>query len=365
MAVQVILQSDSPLRRDIDRQPEVLTALSARGDAFVATGVRQLQPGPGGRVYVTGCGDGFFAALAGQAFAERQGLDWRPISALDMLLAAQRLTPADRVIAISMSGNVDRTVEAARAVQAAGTPLVALVNSAHGGRLGELALARMSLDIDDIAPFLCGTTSYSATLLALMALAAGAAGGRAAPRIDQVLAAQRTALRLSDKVLPGIELPSGVRLLSAGADRGTVAYGAAKLVELTRVPAWSADLEEFAHSQYWSMPATDLVVVVVADPGLASYADEACGALAELGVVTLAVDTQASPVPRATHRITLPACDAALAPLVTALPLQLLAAELARRSGLDPDTRNHLKSDATRFRVSRMLTRRSLLGTGA
>ena len=33
-----------------------------------------------------------------------------------MVLAAERLTPADRVIAISMSGNVDRTVEAAVAV---------------------------------------------------------------------------------------------------------------------------------------------------------------------------------------------------------------------------------------------------------
>jgi hypothetical protein len=38
---------------------------------------------------------------------------------------------------------------------------------------------------------------------------------------------------------------------------------------------------------------------------------------------------------------------------------------LARAPGLDPDTRAHLKGDALRFRVSRMLTRRSLIGTGA
>lgn len=355
----------SPLRRDIARQPDVLSTLSARSDAFVTTGGQRLQPGTGGRVFVTGCGDGFFAALAAQAFAESLGLDWRPISALDMVLAAQRLTPMDRVIAISMSGNVDRTVEAARAVQAAGTPLVALVNSADGGRLGALAVARLSLEISDIAPFLCGTASYTATVYALMALATGASGGRTAPRIDQTAGLQRTALLLCDKVLNGIALPSGVRLLSAGADRGTVAYGAAKLVELTRIPAWSGDLEEFAHSQYWSMPASDLVVMVAAHAALAEYANEACSALTELGVATLAVDTETSPVSRATHRITLPACVAELAPLVTALPLQLLAASLARQSGLDPDTRAHLKTDVTRFRVSRMLTRRSLLGTGA
>ncbi|MCY7307588.1 MAG: hypothetical protein LH632_15875, partial [Rhodoferax sp.] len=100
------------------------------------------------------------------------------------------------------------------------------------------------------------------------------------------------------------------------------------------------------------------------DPALARYADETCEALHGLGVVTVAVDTPVSPVRHATHRITLPPSDAALAPLATAVPLQLLAAGLARLSGLDPDTRAHLKSDATRFRVSRLLTRRSLVGTG-
>jgi glucosamine 6-phosphate synthetase-like amidotransferase/phosphosugar isomerase protein len=355
----------SPLRRDIDRQPDLLAALAARADAFAQTGRRVLQPAAGGRLFVTGCGDGYFAAQSAAAHAERAGLDWRPTHALDMVLAAPRLTAADRVIAISMSGNVDRTVEAAVAVQAAGVPLVALVNSADGGRLGGLAAARLSLDIDDVAPFLCGTASYTATVLALMALATGAAGMRELPQVDTLPAAQRAVLQACDAVLPSVALPSGVRLLSAGVERGTVAYGAAKLVELTRIASWSADLEEFAHSQYWSMPISDLVVVVATDPALAGYADASCAALSELGVATLAVDMPASPVARATHRITLPDVEQTLAPLVTALPMQLLAAQLARRSGLDPDTRAHLKADATRFRVSRMLTRRSLLGTGA
>ncbi len=354
----------SPLRRDIDRQPKVLAALRARADEFLAVGERTLRPGPGGRIFVTGCGDGYFAAVAAQALAERANLDWRPIGALDLLLTAQRLTPADRVIAISMSGNVDRTVEAALAVKAAGTPLLALVNGPDGGRLGQVATKRLSLELEDIAPFLCGTASYTATLFALMLLAQGA-GGRKPPESGALVSAQRSALEFSDVVLPRIGIPTGVRLLSAGAERGTVAYGAAKLVELTRIPAWSGDLEEFAHSQYWSMPATDLVVLVATQPLLARYANDACSALRELGVVTLAIDTPAGPVPQASHRVTLPLTDAALAPLVTALPLQLLAATLARLSGLDPDTRTHLKSDATRFRVSRLLTRRSLLGTGS
>ena len=352
------------MRRDIERQPMVLAALLARAGTFMEMGAQVLQPGVSGRLFVTGCGDGLFAAMAAQAFAERLGVDWRPIGALDLVLSARGLTPADRVLAISMSGNVDRTVEAALAVKSAGIPLGVLVNTPQGGRLGQLATARISLELDDIAPFLCGTASYTATIMALMTIAAGAAAVGTPPDANSIIKAQRVALSRSDAVLPLLELPSGVRLLSAGAERGTVAYGAAKFVELTRIPAWSGDLEEFAHSQYWSMPITDLVVMVAAQPALAKYADDACAALGEFGVVTLAVDTLESPVPHASRRITLPVQDTALAPLATALPLQLLAASMARLSGLDPDTRAHLKADTTRFRVSRLLTRRSLVGTG-
>jgi hypothetical protein len=46
------------------------------------------------------------------------------------------------------------------------------------------------------------------------------------------------------------------------------------------------------------------------------------------------------------------------------MPLQLLAYRLARATGLDPDTRAHLRDDRSRFRVSRLLTRRALVDTG-
>jgi glucosamine 6-phosphate synthetase-like amidotransferase/phosphosugar isomerase protein len=353
-----------PMRRDIARQPQVLTSLLARVSDFVTAGETTVRPGAGGRVFVCGCGDGYFAAHAATMRAREAGLDWRPIGALDLILEAKNLSSQDRVVAISMSGNVDRTVEAARAVQERGVPLLAVVNG-DGGRLGAIATAKISLDLSDLAPFLCGTSSYVATVAALMAIAIGAGGRGSAATIGAAVPAQAEAIAASARVLDGpLAMPTGVRLLSAGADRGTVRYGAAKIVELTRLPVWSGDLEEFAHSQYWSMPTSDLVVVVAVEPVLAGYADEACAALAELGVMTIAIDTRAAPVQRARTRITLPGVQPSLAPLATAIPLQLLAYRLAELDGLDPNTRLHLKNDEQRFKVSRMLTRRSLLGTG-
>jgi fructoselysine-6-P-deglycase FrlB-like protein len=353
----------SPLRSDIDRQPEVLAALATRAEQFRAVAQQHLRTGAGGRLWVCGCGDGLFAARSASAYAESLGLAWRPIGALDLVLSAAALPMQDRVIAISMSGNVDRTVEAGQAVQQRGLSLLALVNGA-GGRLGALASTRISLDIDDVAPFLCGTSSYTATILALMLLAQGAAGVGTDFDLEAIIEAQHGALAAADRVVSDLPLPTGIRLLSAGTEQGTVSYGAAKFVELTRIPAWSADLEEFAHSQYWSMPTSDLVVLVCPEPRVARYADDHCDALHALGVTTLAIDTVQAPVTRATQRITIASIETALMPLVTALPLQLLAAQLARVSGLDPDRRLHLKNDETRFRVSRLLTRRSLLGTG-
>ncbi len=349
---------------DIARQPDVLMSLLRRADAIASAGRSCLRPGPGGRVFVSGCGDGLFAAEAASDFAVGAGLDWRPMGALDLVLAAARLTPHDRVLCISMSGNVDRTVEAARAASAAGAPLLALVNGA-GGRLGEIAAEKVSLDLPDIAPFLCGTASYTATVAALMLLACGAGSGRV-PDLAAAAEAQSDVLKGSMAALDAAiaAAPTGVRLLSAGAEHGTARYGAAKLVELSRMPAWAGDLEEFAHSQYWSMPASDLVVLLAGTPELAAYAEASCAALAELPVTTLAVDTPAAPMPSALHRVTVPAVAAGLSPLVTAIPVQMLAYRLAVKTGFDPDARLHLKEDARRFTVSRKLTRRSLLGTG-
>ncbi len=344
-------------RADIARQPEVLSGLLAAGERFLAAGGR-LAP-LRGRLFVAGCGDGLFAAEAASGFAAALGLDWRAIGALDLLLMAGRLSADDRVIAISMSGNVDRTVEAAQAA-AARCGVLALVNG-KGGRLAAVARETLSLDIDDIAPFLCGTSSYTATLAALMLIAAGAAGRpEAAAMLAPVPAAVAAALAHPISAAP----PSGVRLLSTGPHAGTVRYGAAKFVELTRIPAWAGDLEEFAHSQYWAMPVSDLVVVVASDPVLAARAAESCEALGRLGVTTLAVDAADAPVPTASARVTLPALDPAIAPLAAAAPLQRLAHDLAEATGLDPATRLHLKNDEARFRVSRLLTRRSLVGTG-
>jgi fructoselysine-6-P-deglycase FrlB-like protein len=370
---------------DIRRQPECLARLLARADDLAQLGGGGLTPGPGGRIYAVGSGDGWFAARAVSEVARRGlGLRYRAASPMEFLAyLAPRLTTADRVVLISMSGNVDRTVEAGLAVRARSVPSLVLTNGA-GGRLAEGAPQVVSLDIPELAPFLCGTSTYTGTVLALLLLLlgvrAGAERGNAPrepawqPAMPPVVAAlgslpaviadadrgaTEAATRARDHGL------SGVRMLAVGPHLATAEYGAAKLVELTRIPVWSDDVEEFAHRQFWSAGVQDLVVYLVPNAAVAERVTEAAPALAELGLATLVIETSgAGTVPTAGRRLRLPAAPEWLAALVLPVPLQLLAYHLARATGLDPDTRAHLRDDRVRFRVSRQLTRRSLVDTG-
>ena len=349
--------------RDVRRQPAVLGGLLARACELRSFAREHLAPDPGGALYATGCGDGWFAARAVDSLIGGGPHPYRPRAALPFLIRdAPALRPADRVLVISMSGNVDRSVEAAEAALGRGAG-VALLTNGEGGRAGALGLARVSLGIEAIAPFLCGTTSYTATVLAL-ALALGPAG--AADGARRLPVEVEAVLDATEPVVRALARPyAGVRFLSCGANLATADYGAAKLVELTRLPAWSDDIEEFAHRQFWSADPGELVVYLSAHPGVARFADESARALAGMGFTTLGIEIEGSEIPSAGYRVTLPPVTEALSVLALAIPLQVLAGHLARATGFDPDTRIHLKEDGKRFETSRRLTRRSLLGTGA
>ena len=355
------MSDDAPaMLQDVRRQPECLRRLLGRAAELRETGREALTPAAGGAVYAVGCGDGWFAArAAGQS---------RAASALDFLVyVAPRLTAADRVVAVSMSGNVDRTVEAWQAAGVRGASGLVLTNGA-GGRLAAGAPRKVSLDIPELAPFLCGTSTYTATVLALMLLLD--AGPATPEAIGAALAWLPGAIADSEgwardvAGLAGRRGVTGVRILAAGPHVATAEYGAAKLVELTRIPAWGDDLEEFAHRQFWSADPRDLVVYLAPNAAVARLARDGAEALAELGFETVAIESAGEAVSTARHRFSLPAVPEWLAPLVLPVPLQLLAYHLALATGLDPNTRAHLREDQARFQVSRKLTRRTLVGTG-
>src|SRR5205807_4713533 len=97
----------------------------------VETLARQLAQSGVNNIYMTGCGDSFFAgAAATLAFARHAGIAAEAIHALDMARYRVRYLPANSaVLCISYSGEVGRTIEAAAQARAFGHRVMALTGN--------------------------------------------------------------------------------------------------------------------------------------------------------------------------------------------------------------------------------------------
>jgi len=351
--------------QDVRRQPHVLRQLADRIDEIAAFHAEHLVHDGTSRTVVFGSGDGWFAARSATT---------KTLLAASGLEIAGDVGPdigvGDGGIAISMSGNVDRTVEAAERLVTRGARVAALTNGG-GGRLGAIGLPCFALGLDDIAPFLCGTSSFLATRTVLEALGA-LCRGEDTTRIARTI--QVTADTI-EAMLPRVEAVTAelaaecaapaIRFLSCGERGMAIAdYGAAKLVELCATPSWTDDVEEFAHRQYWTMQRGEVMTMLPTSPMVAKIASESAKALKAMDVRSLWVAPgELADGGEAAWSLTYrdSGCHRES---VAAVPLQLLAYHIAAQTGFDPNRRLHLKEDEVRFKTSRQLTRRSLLGTG-
>ena len=99
------------------------------------------------------------------------------------------------------------------------------------GRVGGLGIPKISLNLPSLAPFLCGTASYMATLAALALLVSDCG---LPEEMSGILSAVVEGART---VVPDWPLnPPGLRYLAVGRDLATADYGAAKIVEVGRAP---------------------------------------------------------------------------------------------------------------------------------
>ena len=358
--------TNAPMLADIWRQPRVLIDVTERIDEIKYFFNSFLSLKKTGKLYIFGSGDGLFAS---RIIATREA-SFVAVSGLEMLdNVSTRLKPDDIALAVSMSGNVDRTVEAAEAIVKNGNLCGAVVNG-EGGRLGTLNLPLFSIDIHDIAPFLCGTSSYIATLEILQLFSAIKSG-----IIDEAInAIQNTAIKLKN-LLPELnkvckeiaeniaENITGVRILSLGEEGlATADYGAAKLVELTSIRPYTDDIEEFAHCQFWSADPNDFIIYIPNSILVSEVASRSAKALSEMGFSSLFLGPDCFSVTSTNWSIKFGDLNNSQdIYFLATVTLQLLAYHLAMTVGLDPNKRQHLIDDKLRFRVSRKLTRRHLL----
>jgi len=293
---------------------EIATIPGAIADHLADPGghVAQLAEWLAGRqiehLYLTGCGDSAFAALASSlAFRRHSQLTIHPVHALDFARYLVRyLPPASAVLAISFSGKAGRSVEAARQASAFGHPVIGLTHNAEGP-LAAAADRILPIDVPTLG-FSPGTSTYIAMLCTLvdLALRTSRAGGA-----DGVRAACG-------------ELP--------GQAAKTLGWCDALAAEAAARIAPARFVEEWAHEEYFITRAGDPVVVVAPAGAAHDRAGEILSELSFLGADVTVISDVEPPGP--TTHLRLPVgVPEELSPVLTALPLAQLGFHLARRAG--------------------------------
>ncbi|MFI5080974.1 MAG: PfkB family carbohydrate kinase [Streptosporangiales bacterium] len=328
------------MRREIATIPDVIAGSLADPGGHV----QELADWLAGRgiehLYLTGCGDSAFAGLAASlAFQRHSRLRVHPVHALDLARYLVRyLPPASAVLAISFSGKVGRTTEAARQAAAFGHPVIALTGNPDG-QLAAAADRILPIDVPTLG-FSPGTSTYIGMLGTLidLALRTSRTGGDGAIRgaCQQLPGQAAKTLDWCDApasgAAAGMASARFVTFLGAGPNEATARFGAAKLFEASQQIAVATNIEEWAHEEYFITRPGD-PVILVAPAGAAQ--DRAGEILSELQFVradaTVISDTE--PPGRAGHLRLAAGAPEELSPVLAALPLAQLGFHLARQTG--------------------------------
>ena len=314
------------------------------------------------RVSLVACGTSFYAAMVGKYWIEglaRVGVDIDVASEFryrDPVLEAGGLS-----LFVSQSGETADTLAALRHAKAAGQHVATIVN---------VMTASMAREADVVLPTYAGpeigvasTKAFTCQLavLAAFAVALGKAKGRVAAaeeaRLVQLLtevpAAMNAALAEEDAIAAlssRLAVARDILYMGRGQDYPLALEGALKLKEISYIHAEGYDAGELKHGPIALIDDHVPVIVlapsgarfektvsnmqeVIARGGLAVLVSDAAG-IAEQGAGTWAT-------------IAMPAVDPFIAPLVYALPVQLLAYHVALAKGTDVDQPRNLAKSVT------------------
>jgi len=333
------------MRREIAMIPGVISDVLDDADGQVTALAKRLATRGVRHLWLTGCGDSAFAGLAAElAFQRHSGLTAHPVHALDLARYRARALPAgSAVIALSFSGKVGRTTEAAIQARRLGHHVVALTGAADG-QLAQASDEVLLLDVPTLG-FSPGTSTYVAMLGTLLRLAAalaalrGAAGGLTEPLARLPGSAEATLAAAAEPAVLAAEalLPAPwVAFLGGGPNEATARFGAAKLFEGPQQLGVATNLEEWAHEEYFVTSAGDPVVLV--NPAGAGH-DRGIEILSELRFMAarpVVISDLALPAGGAAGELLLPLAGRVpeeLSPVTACLPAALVGFHMARLSG--------------------------------
>jgi len=313
------------------------------------------------RVVLVACGTAFHAAMLGRSMIERlAGIPAEADLGSEFRYRDALVGPETLVVAISQSGETADTLGAVKAARLKGCPILAITNVVGS------ALAREATGIlymhagPEIG--VASTKAFSTMIVATYLLGLWLGRQRGALTAEDVKKRIHDLVEIPRLVEKTLELDGQIATIArelAGArnflylGRGLqfpiALEGALKLKEISYIHAEGYAGGEMKHGPI-ALIADRLPVVALA-PRDGSY-ERMLGNVEEVlaregQVIAVAHAGDRTLAAKAQHLIEVPACADLLAPLITVIPLQLLAYHIAVRLGCDVDQPRNLAKSVT------------------
>jgi glucosamine--fructose-6-phosphate aminotransferase (isomerizing) len=351
------------MEKEIHEQPDsVQHTLSAYLDLVSARARSQpIDFAQVERIQIIACGTAFYAGQIGRyAFERLAGLPCDVEIASEFRYRDPALTPATLAVAVSQSGETADTLAGLTWCKAQGLRTAAVVN-VHS--------SSMAREADILWPTHAGpeigvasTKAFTAQVAALLALAvaAGVARGRIdAAREAKFVKALFEAPRLIAEALKmdgdirhvvvDLAKATDVLFLGRGSMFPLAMEGALKLKEISYIHAEGYAAGELKHGPIALIDEeTPTVALAPMDDVFEKTASNLQEVAARGGPVIMITPAEApAPEGLGIRRIDAPGCPALIAPLVYAVPMQLLAYYTAVQKGTDVDQPRNLAKSVT------------------
>lgn len=336
------------MSKEMAEQPDVLERLAATGEESIGRLAEAIRASYG--TYLVGCGTAAYAAMTGSYLFSRiaaRHVNFAPGS--EFKYYEHFLTPESLVIAFSQSGETADIIEAMNAARSRGSTLAAVVNAPRS-TLGRMVDLRVDLGA---GPEQCvlSTKAYTAKVAVLLMTAHALAGTFPAGRSLVRLASEGLRSMLESTwteqvrvVAERIHRADHLFVIGRGLSYPTALEAALKIKEVSYIHAEGFAAGELKHGVIALVePGTPCVVYA---PNDETYADIISGAmeLKARGGHIIGIGPRSEPV----FDDWLPTPDVGdAAPIVQALPAQMIGYWAALLRGNDPDKPRNLAKSVT------------------
>jgi glucosamine--fructose-6-phosphate aminotransferase (isomerizing) len=336
------------MTKEIHEQPSVLRRIAAGGADHVRTLAGFL--GDAQDIYVVGCGTAAHAALVARYFmAQIAGRRLTVVAASEFAHLSRLLTERSAVLALSQSGETIDVIDAVHAARRQGARIAALVN-VPGSTLWRLADCAIPLGA---GPERCvlATKSFTAKLATLLGTAYALAGQpgaggalvhAAANEIERLLGDDRRA-RIR-QLAQRLDRHEHLFVLGRGVSYPLALEAALKVKEVSYLHAEGFAGGELKHGVIALIePGTPCLVLAPSDE---TQADMLSGAMEVKARGAMLIGLAPESHEMFDEHIAVADLGAATA-IVNTVPAQLLAYDLARLRGHDPDKPRNLAKSVT------------------